>query len=288
MCARALPGGNEVLGQVDADRCSCDHDMAVARPVQLAADLYLRSRHLPDLVDLSALAADDRADQLRENRGRDGWVSVMEKDERWCRWTWRGQNSITSFDCVQLFLPLLTVVCERFSGKKKKKKRGWNVRAVESTLMRTTSNFPITLSSVDWSSIMHVKSTFFPPRVPPLIASCACTGKRDERRHICLSLIWVAKRLLIPQSGDDFPNKSLSQTHASQMHLRANGKHNGKITQIHNIPVPSAWAFPLLESRLDSDTSFYYVTKYIITFCCAFITQPGPPHPHCLLESRDI
>lgn len=65
MCARALPGGNEVLGQVDADRCSCDRDMAVARPVQLAADLYLRSRHLPDLVDLSALAADDRADQLR-------------------------------------------------------------------------------------------------------------------------------------------------------------------------------------------------------------------------------
>lgn len=71
-CSRALPGGNEVLGQVDADRRSCDRDMAVARPVQLAADLDLRPRHLPDLVDLSALAADDRADQLRENRGRDG------------------------------------------------------------------------------------------------------------------------------------------------------------------------------------------------------------------------
>ena len=56
---QVLPGGNEVLGQVDADRRSCDSDMAVSRPVQLAADLDLSSGHLPDLVDLSALTADD-------------------------------------------------------------------------------------------------------------------------------------------------------------------------------------------------------------------------------------
>lgn len=62
---RALPGGNEVLGQVDADRRPCDGDVAVARAVQLAADLDLSPRHLPDLVDLSALTADDGADQLQ-------------------------------------------------------------------------------------------------------------------------------------------------------------------------------------------------------------------------------
>lgn len=59
MCHWTLPGGNEVLGQVDADRCSCDSDMTITRPVQLAADLDLSSRYLPDLVDLSALTAND-------------------------------------------------------------------------------------------------------------------------------------------------------------------------------------------------------------------------------------
>lgn len=68
-CSLGLPGGNEVLGQVDADRCSCDSDMSVTCPVQLAADLDLSSRHLPDLVDLSPLTADDRADQLQRSRG---------------------------------------------------------------------------------------------------------------------------------------------------------------------------------------------------------------------------
>lgn len=65
-CPPALPGGNEVLGQVDADRRSRDGDVAVARPVQLAPDLDLGSGHLPDLVDLGSLTADDRTDELRE------------------------------------------------------------------------------------------------------------------------------------------------------------------------------------------------------------------------------
>lgn len=67
-----LPGGNEVLGQVYADRRPCDGHMTVARPVQLAADLDLSSRHLPDLVDLGSLTADDRADQLRRSERQDG------------------------------------------------------------------------------------------------------------------------------------------------------------------------------------------------------------------------
>lgn len=61
-CLPGLPGGNEVLGQVDADRCSRDGDVAVACPVQLAPDLDLGSGHLPDLVDLGSLTADDRTD----------------------------------------------------------------------------------------------------------------------------------------------------------------------------------------------------------------------------------
>lgn len=69
-CHWLLPGGNEVLGQVDADRCSCDSDMTVTCPVQLAADLDLSSWHLPDLIDLSALTADDRADQLQKEQRR--------------------------------------------------------------------------------------------------------------------------------------------------------------------------------------------------------------------------
>ncbi|KAG7228187.1 hypothetical protein INR49_013350 [Caranx melampygus] len=70
ICYWASPGGNEVLGQVDADGCSCYGDVAVGRPVQLAADLDLSSRHLPDLVDLSALTTNDRADQLqKKDRG---------------------------------------------------------------------------------------------------------------------------------------------------------------------------------------------------------------------------
>lgn len=43
--------------------------MTVTCSVQLAANLDLGSRHLPDFVDLSSLAADDRADQLQESKG---------------------------------------------------------------------------------------------------------------------------------------------------------------------------------------------------------------------------
>lgn len=74
---------------------------------------------------------------------------------------------------------------------------------------------------------------FYPPRVV-LNCCCACTGEGDERTHICLSFSWVAKRLLIPQNGDDFPNKSLPKRMRAPL-AGSNGKHNGKITQTCNI-----------------------------------------------------
>ena len=84
-CSAALPGGNEVLGQVDADRCSCNSDMTVACPVQLAADLDLSSRHLPDLIDLGSLTADYRANQLQESRVETD-QSVWWKKKMKCRY----------------------------------------------------------------------------------------------------------------------------------------------------------------------------------------------------------
>lgn len=79
MCHWALPGGNEVLGQVDAHWCSCDSDMAITCPIQLAPDFNLSSWHLPDLVDLSTLTTNDRANQLQEDRVKTDQVSLMEK-----------------------------------------------------------------------------------------------------------------------------------------------------------------------------------------------------------------
>lgn len=60
----SLPGGDEVLGEVDADRGAGDGDVPVTSAVQLAADLDLSAWHLPDFVDLGALSADDWADEL--------------------------------------------------------------------------------------------------------------------------------------------------------------------------------------------------------------------------------
>lgn len=54
-------------------------------------------------------------------------------------------------------------------------------------------------------------------------------------RHICLSLIWAAKRLLIPQSGDGFPNKSLPKQTLAWCISALMEKHNGKIAQVHTI-----------------------------------------------------
>lgn len=50
---------------MDGDGRAADADVALAAAVHLAADLDLSARNLPDLVDLGALTADDRANQLR-------------------------------------------------------------------------------------------------------------------------------------------------------------------------------------------------------------------------------
>lgn len=94
-------------------------------------------------------------------------------------------------------------------GKSKTTYTKTSVQCCWADLMQTTSNIAITLFVFSGLVIHHARQKhFFPPRVF-LNCYCVCFGKRDERRHICLSLIWVAKRLLIPWSGDDFPNKSL-------------------------------------------------------------------------------
>lgn len=79
------------------------------------------------------------------------------------------------------------------------------------------------------------KALFAHPSRVQLNCCCAHTGKRVKRLCICLSFIRVAKRLLIPRCGDDFPNKSLPKHMPCSAHPPAlMEKHNGKITQMHN------------------------------------------------------
>ena len=65
----ALPGSDEVLGKVNADWSASDGDVSVTCSIQLTANLDLSPRHLPDLIDLGALTADDGAYQLGERQG---------------------------------------------------------------------------------------------------------------------------------------------------------------------------------------------------------------------------
>ncbi len=186
--------------------------MAVTCPVQLAADLDLSSWHLPDLVDLSALTADDRADQLRNNRGEtETWMTYVGILKRRADMLYKEKGSINRLTECSFFFSLLAVLLMKViltKGQKQNTRRKKKCVVLLSWLNADHFKYSITLFSVDWSSIMHVKSFPAPPRVS-LNCYCVCTGKRDDGRHICLSLIWVAKRLLIPRSGDDFPNKSL-------------------------------------------------------------------------------
>lgn len=68
------------------------------------------------------------------------------------------------------------------------------------------------------------KALFAHPSRVQLNCCCAHTGKRVKRLCICLSFIRVAKRLLIPRCGDDFPNKSLPKHMPARRIPRANGK----------------------------------------------------------------
>lgn len=61
------PGVDEVLCQTDAGRRAGDGDLAVGRSIHWIRNLDLGARHLPDLVDLGSLAADDAPDELEKS-----------------------------------------------------------------------------------------------------------------------------------------------------------------------------------------------------------------------------
>lgn len=62
------PGVDEVLRETDASRGAGDGDLAVGRAVHRISDLDLGTRHLPDLIDLGPLAADDAPNKLKRER----------------------------------------------------------------------------------------------------------------------------------------------------------------------------------------------------------------------------
>lgn len=59
------PRVDEVLCQTDTGRCACDGDLAVRWSIDWIRNLDLGSWHLPDLVDLGSLAADDAPNKLQ-------------------------------------------------------------------------------------------------------------------------------------------------------------------------------------------------------------------------------
>ena len=58
MPGEGLPGVDEVLGQADVGRGSCNGDLALRRTLHGVSNFDLRPRHLSDLVDLGSLAPD--------------------------------------------------------------------------------------------------------------------------------------------------------------------------------------------------------------------------------------
>lgn len=58
------PCVDEVLRQTDAGRWACDGDLAVSWSIHWICNLDLGTWHLPDLIDLGSLAADDAPNKL--------------------------------------------------------------------------------------------------------------------------------------------------------------------------------------------------------------------------------
>ena len=71
-----LPGIDEVLGQANAGGRAGDGHLAVGGAIHRVGNLDLSARHLPDLIDLGALAADDASDQLCRAGGGDERVNT--------------------------------------------------------------------------------------------------------------------------------------------------------------------------------------------------------------------
>lgn len=61
---RGEPGVDEVLGQADAGGGASDGDLPIRGALHRVGDLDLSPRHLPDLIDLGTLTADDAPDQI--------------------------------------------------------------------------------------------------------------------------------------------------------------------------------------------------------------------------------
>ena len=79
MLLMILPGIDEVLGQTDAGGRACDGDLAVSRSIHWICNLDLGAWHLPDLIDLCSLAANDAPNQLWLRRA--GGVSYRNNRE---------------------------------------------------------------------------------------------------------------------------------------------------------------------------------------------------------------
>ncbi len=69
---KVLPRTDEVLSHADVGWGACDGDVAHCRTVCGPGNFDLGTRHLANLIDLTALSANDAAYELRD-RETDGW-----------------------------------------------------------------------------------------------------------------------------------------------------------------------------------------------------------------------
>lgn len=79
-----LPGVDEVLCQADAGRWASDGDLAIGWSIHWICNLDLGTRHLPDLVDLGPLAANDAPNKLQWRKAeKQAIVTFKINNEEW-------------------------------------------------------------------------------------------------------------------------------------------------------------------------------------------------------------
>lgn len=109
----SLPWSDEVLSQVDGDRCAGDGDVTVTGAVDLTANLDLSPRYLSDLVYLGALPPDDWADQLWGGSDRALSLGFISQEPRYswndspqevtlCLCSLESSSFIILFVCMQI------------------------------------------------------------------------------------------------------------------------------------------------------------------------------------------